>query len=135
MGILSKPLELRGDKGRAQVEGLFDTGATYSFVRRDLAEQLATLLPLDEPLSFETAREGDRLEATHVVRLAFIIDGYRFSDEFIVLEELAEPVIIGAASMQKWRLKLDMEREEVVIDPSATRLRLIRVGEQRVMQS
>jgi len=125
MGILSKPLELRGDKGRAQVEGLFDTGATYSFVRRDLAEQLATLLPLEEPLSFETAQEGHRLTAAQRVVLDFWLDGYRFSDEFIVLEELAEPVIIGAKTMQAWRLKLDMEREEVVIDPSVTRLRLI----------
>ncbi len=125
MGILIKRLELRGDKGRAEAEGLFDTGATYSFIRRDVTEKLATLLPLDEPLEFETARQGHPMTATHVVRLAFLLDGCRFSDEFMVLDDLSESVIIGAKTMQAWRLKLDMEHDEVVIDPSVTKLRLI----------
>jgi hypothetical protein len=125
VGVLSKRLELAGDKGQMQAEGLFDTGASYSFIRRDEAAQLATLLPLVRPLSFETAEEEHRLTATHVVRLEFSLNGHTFSDEFIVLDRLSEPVIIGAATMQKWRMKLDMEHEEVVIDPSVTRLRLI----------
>jgi hypothetical protein len=125
MGLLTRRLELRGNKGRGEMAGLFDTGATYSFIRRDVAERLATALPLDEPLNFETAQEGDQLTATHVVRLAFLLNGFRFSDEFIVLDELSEPVIIGAKTMQAWRMKLDMEHEEVIVDPSVTRLILI----------
>lgn len=65
------------------------------------------------------------MTATQVVRLEFLLNGYRFSDEFIVMDEISEPVIIGAATMQKWRLKMDMERGEIIIDPSVTRLRLI----------
>lgn len=125
MGVLTKRLELRGDKGRMHVDGVFDTGATYSFIRRDMAEILATLIPLDEPLSFETAEEGRSVIVRDRVALTFLIGGYRFSDEFMVLDDLSEPVIIGATSMQKWRLKLDMEKEEVIIDPSVTRPRLI----------
>ena len=125
MAVLIKCLELRGDKGRMEMKALFDTGATYSLICPELADQLATTLPLDEPMSFITAEEGRQLTATHRVVLTFFIDGYRFSDEFIVMEGLSEPVIIGAATMQKWRMKLDMEREEVIIDPSVTKLRLI----------
>jgi hypothetical protein len=125
VGILTRRLELAGDKGREETVGLFDTGASYSFIRPDVAERLATLLPLVQPLRFETAQEGDSMTATQRVVLDFLLNDYRFSDEFIVLDRLSEPVIIGAATMQKWRMKLDMEREEVVIDPSVTRLRLI----------
>lgn len=31
----------------------------------------------------------------------------------------------GAATMQKWRFKLDFEAEEVIIDPRVTRLRFM----------
>ena len=125
MGILTRRLELAGDKGQADYEGLFDTGASYSFIRRDVAEQLATLLPLVRPLSFETALEGQRLTASHRVVLDMWLQEWRFSDEFIVLDNLAESVIIGAKTMQAWRMKLDMEHEEVILDPTVTRLRFI----------
>jgi len=32
-------------------------------------------------------------------------------------------VIIGASTMQKWRFKLDFEREEIIIDPRVSGLR------------
>ena len=34
-----------------------------------------------------------------------------------------EEVIIGAATMQKWRIKLDFEHEQVIVDPSLAKLR------------
>jgi hypothetical protein len=34
-------------------------------------------------------------------------------------------LIVGAATMQKWRFKLDFEADEVIIDPRVTRLRLL----------
>ncbi|MBI4641456.1 MAG: hypothetical protein HY731_12225 [Candidatus Tectomicrobia bacterium] len=55
------------------------------------------------------------------------MEGYRFSDEFIIIDGLSDPVIIGAATMQKWRLKLNFEHEDVIIDPRVTHLRLLKV--------
>jgi hypothetical protein len=59
------------------------------------------------------------------VGLNFILQGYRFSDEFMVIEGLSEEVIIGAKTLQSWRMKLDFEAEKVIIDPRVTKLRLI----------
>jgi hypothetical protein len=39
------------------------------------------------------------------------------SDEFFVVPNLSEEVIIGAATLQKWRIKLDFEHEVVVLNP------------------
>jgi len=125
MGIVTKRIRLVGSRGEHETDGLFDTGASYSFVRRDVAERLATLEPLPQPMSFEMAQQGATVTARERVVLDFWIDGYRFSDEFLVLDNLSDELIIGAATMQKWRLKLDMEREDIVIDPSVTRLRFI----------
>jgi hypothetical protein len=43
----------------------------------------------------------------------------------MVLENLSEKVIIGAKTMQAWRLKLDFEKEDIIIDPKVTKLYLI----------
>jgi hypothetical protein len=34
-------------------------------------------------------------------------------------------VIIGAKTMQAWRLKLDNDADDIIIDPRVTKLRLI----------
>ena len=123
MGILVKPVTLRGDKGQIELDGMFDTGSTYSVIRKDIAEQLATIVPLDEPIVLRTAEQ--ELTATHCTCLTIWLNGYRLSDEFMVVEQLSRPVLIGAATMQKWRMRLDMANEEIIVDPTATELWLL----------
>lgn len=45
-------------------------------------------------------------------------------DEFFVTDILSEEVIIGAKTMQAWRLKLDFEQDRVIVDQIVTRLML-----------
>lgn len=127
MAILQKGLEVAGSKGRGRVEALFDSGASYSCISRELAARLEVVLPLAEPLEFELAEKGRKLKVTEVVRLDFYLNGHRFSDEFMVIPDLSEDLIIGATTMQKWRFKLDFEAEKVVIDPRVTHLRLFQL--------
>jgi len=42
----------------------------------------------------------------------------------LLMMTLSEDVIIGAATMQKWRLKLDFEQDRVIVDQMVTRLML-----------
>jgi hypothetical protein len=125
MAIIQKEIELEGTRGRKKLVALFDSGATYSCITPQLAQELEPVLPLPQPLEFETAKDGEKVAARGYVRLNFYIEGYRFSDEFMVIENLSEPVIIGAATLQKWRMKLDFENDAVIIDPRTTKLRLI----------
>ena len=50
---------------------------------------------------------------------------YRFSDEFMVIEGLPNGIIIGAKTLHAWRLKLDFERDQIIIDLKVTRLWLL----------
>jgi len=43
----------------------------------------------------------------------------------MLIPNLSEKVIIGSATLQKWRMKLDFENDTVVIDPRVTKLRLM----------
>jgi len=125
MAIIAKKLKLVGSKGEEELDGLFDSEATYSCIERKLAESLATLERITIPLKFETAEKKRSITAKERVSLDFFLNGYRFSDEFMVISDLSEQVIIGAKTMQAWRFKLDFENEEVIIDPRVTRLRLL----------
>lgn len=127
MSVLTHDIELVGTLGRMRRTALFDSGSSYSMIRRDIAEQLEplNLLPDPENWVFETARVGELIKARYRVTLDFIFrdSTARFSDEFIVFEDCSEEVIVGAATLQKWHIILDFEREEVVYRKTAERMR------------
>lgn len=125
MAVIQKETRLVGSKGERKVLAVFDSGASYSCISPQLAKELGIIEPLPEPMDFGTAKEGQSLSTKEAIRLNFHLDGYRFSDEFMLIPNLSEPVIIGAATMQKWRMKLNFETDEVIIDPRVTKLRLL----------
>ena len=124
MGVMINRIKLVGSKGEKKVDALFDSGASFSFLVTSLAQELEVITPLPHPKIFETAEEGRTLSVTQAVRLDFYIEGIELSDEFLLVEDLSEEVIIGAATMQKWRLKLDFDQDRVLIDQMVTRLML-----------
>jgi hypothetical protein len=129
VSILEHEMTLIGSKGKARCRALFDSGADYSIIRREIAERIAMLEPLPDPENwvFETARAGETIQARFAVRLNFRFDDSeaRFSDEFIVFEELSEELIVGAKTMQAWHITLDFETETVNYRKNAQRLRVI----------
>ncbi len=124
MAVLWQKIKLRGSKGE-RLDALFDSDATYSFIRTDIAEKVEQLIPLPEPWEFGTAEKGRKIVVTEHISVSFYLDDTRFSDEFLVTDEISEEVIIGAKTMQSWRFKLDFENEKVLFDPKVTRLVII----------
>jgi len=125
MTVIQKRIRMVGSKGEEEVDAIFDSGSTYSCIRPELARKLAYIEALPEPMDFGTAEEGKRLRAFERCTLNFYIDGFRLSDEFMLIQKLSEQVVIGAASLQKWRIKLNFETEEVIVDPRVTKLRIL----------
>lgn len=124
MGLIIKTLQVFGDKGKMRVRVLFDTGVSSSFVRRDIAQSLATILRLPSPQICTVGDGVGLLRATETAVLYVAIKGIRISDNFIVVPRLSDEVIIGANTLQKWRVKLDLENEDVLIDRRMGRLLL-----------
>ncbi len=126
--ILEHDVLLVGSRGRRRCRALFDSGASYSLIRPDIAEELETpvLLPDPENWIFETAEAGHLMAATHRVGIDFRFDDSkaRFSDEFIILPGCSEEVIVGATTMQKWQITLDFAAEQVNYRKTAQRLRV-----------
>jgi len=128
VSILQKEIMLVGTRARQRHIALFDSGASYSIIRRDIAEALQPLSPLAdlEEWVFETARPGELIAAKYSVGLGFRFDDSEalFHDEFFVFDECSEEVIIGAKTLQSCHIVLDFENEQIVYRKTAERLRV-----------
>lgn len=125
MGLIIKNLKIAGDKGEALVNCLFDTGATLSFIRKDIVKDIATALMMPKPIRFRLGDGDGELEAKEVTSLHFEVDGGMISDEVVIVDKLAEELIVGAGTLQKWRIKLDLENDDIIIDKKALELKLV----------
>lgn len=125
MGAILKELEVAGDKGKATLKVLFDTGASRSFIRKDKAEAIATFLKAPIPLRFTLGDGKGALEVAHSSDLYFTIKGLTFFHQFFIADELAEEMIIGCDAMQIWKIVLVPEEEEVRVDPRVLDLKLV----------
>ena len=121
MSILKIPLRYEGSQGEAVIYSLFDSGASFSCISPEFAAQLANLERIRHPLEIATAAVGSHLTIDHVVRLDFYYDDIRMSDEFMVIPNLSEDAIIGANTLQKWRIKLDFEHDTIIVNPKVAK--------------
>lgn len=85
---------------------------------------MATVVKLPFPETYTLGDGVGELRVNETVVLHLSINGVRISDNFIVATRLSDEVIIGANTLQKWRIKLDLENEKVVIDKRMSRLLL-----------
>jgi hypothetical protein len=125
MSIIRYPLLFRGTKNDKYLYGLFDSGANLSAIRKDLADQIDVLIKLREPIRLATANSNDFMQVNYKFVGEFFLNDVQLSDEFLVLEDLSEEVIIGAATMQKWRMKLDFEHDTVSVDSKVAKLQIV----------
>jgi len=121
MAVLWQNIKLRGSKGERIVNALFDSGSTYSFVRKDIAEKIGQIDNLPEPMKFTTAKKDKKIKVKLRIAIDFYLNNARFSDEFLVSNEIKEEAIIGAKTMQSWRFKLDFKKEKISFDHEVTK--------------
>ncbi|QDK81178.1 hypothetical protein EXU85_22230 [Spirosoma sp. KCTC 42546] len=113
MSISKQPLLFVGSQGEKHLYMLFDSGANLSCINPEHVPEVAHLESLGRIRRVATAAIGHYIEIKHVVRLDFYLQDVLLSDEFLVVPDLSEEAIIGAATMQKWRIKL--ERSAVAV--------------------
>ena len=125
MSVIKLPLLYVGSKGEKNLYTLFDSGANLSCVNPDYIKDIETPVSLGRIRKITTASESHFIEITHVIRLDFYIHDILLSDEFLLVPGLREEAIIGAATLQKWRIKLDFEHDTVIVDPKVAKLQLV----------
>ncbi len=125
MSILKFPLLYAGSKGEKHLYTLFDSGTKYSCVHPDIIEGIAMLHPLGCIRRLSMSGHALFSEVEYAVILDFYINDVLLSDEFFVVPDLNEEVVMGAATLRKWRIKLNFEDDIVEVDPKVAKLQLI----------
>jgi hypothetical protein len=125
MSIIKSPLLFVGSLGEKHIYTLYDSGANLSCIHPDQLADLEETRPLGRTRLIATAAEGHYIEVSEAVRLDFYLNDVLLSDEFLVIPSLSEDAIIGAATMQKWRIKLDFEHDVAIVDPKVAKMQLI----------
>ena len=125
MSVLRLPFLYAGSRGEKYLYTLLDSGASLSCIHPDCLEGLADAFLLGRPRYIITASDEHRIEVKEATRIDFYINDVLVSDEFIVVPGLTEQVVIGATTMQKWRIKLDFEHDTVHVDPKVAKMQLI----------
>lgn len=125
MGLIQQTTLISGDRGSVNAEALYDTGASLSFIRRDLAEQVGVPVRLPRPMRFEMGRVGEFLEVRDQIALTFAVSDISLFDSFLVADDLSEEAIVGARTMRKWGIQLDPEHERVIVDPKVSQLKFV----------
>jgi predicted aspartyl protease len=125
MSILKIPILYVGSKGEKNLLTLFDTGANLSCIHPDFVKEIETPVHLGRVRLVSTASTAHFIEVKEAVRLDFYIDDILLSDEFLIVPGLSEEAIIGVATLQKWRMKLDFEHDRVIVNPKLAKLQLM----------
>ncbi|MCX6317610.1 MAG: retropepsin-like aspartic protease [Bacteroidetes bacterium] len=121
MSIIKIPIRYEGSKGETILYTLFDSGATFSCISAAHAESLANLEKMRKSLEIATAAKDTYLKIENRIVLDFYYNDIRLSDEFMVIDNISEDVILGANTLQKWRIKLDFEHDTIIIDPKVAK--------------
>lgn len=115
MGVIIKEVEIMGDKGNKRVHALFDSGSGVCLVRSDVIRDVVTVVELPVSWKFKVANNG--IMMTNLVATFEIdIKSYFPAITTYVVDDLACELIVGANFMQQWKLKLDLDKEDFVID-------------------
>ena len=125
MSIIKTPLLFIGSKGEKHLYALYDSRANLSCIHPDVLEGLESPVSLGRSRLVGTASEGHYIKVNQRVSLDFYMDDILLSDEFLVIPGLSEEAIIGAATMQKWRIKLDFEHDKEIVDPKVAKMQLV----------
>jgi len=125
MSVIRLPLLYVGSKGEKTLYTLFASGTNLSCIGIKHLENLEIPVNLGITKSVSTLIEAHYIEVKYRVTLDFYVNDVLLSDEFLVVPSLKEEAIIGAATLQKWRIKLNFKGCIVEVDPKVAKMQLI----------
>ena len=123
MGLIYKAIKVSGNKGTKDVKALFDSGASQSFIRADIAKELSSPARLPNPKEFEMGR--GTLKVSRAMIGDIQLDGATLFTTLLIVPNLTEELILGADFFQRWKIRLNPENEQVILDQDALKLKLV----------
>jgi len=125
MSRVFREVKIRSNKGESQVRGFFDTGASRTFIRTDVAKKVGDLVSLLSPRLATLGDGENKIEINEGMFLEITLDDYTLTTDADVSDKLAHGLIIGASTMQEWGIVVEPQEEKVVIKERKTSFELV----------
>jgi len=124
MSLIKLVVLFAGSIGEKRLLASFDDVAKYSCIDLDMLSGLANLQKIAHSKYAVTSFNKQGVEVGSVTLLDFYINNVRVSDEFLVVPNLNEEVVIGDLTIRKWRMNIDIQNNSVHVDASAMIMRI-----------
>jgi predicted aspartyl protease len=109
-----RALKIKSSKGELIVKALFDTGASFTVIRRDISEKIGHILPTY--VKEVTLADGKtKLSVLDYIPISMVLEGSPIDDIAYVIDELAEELIIGVKVMEFYDIKLDPSTNKIIV--------------------
>jgi predicted aspartyl protease len=109
-----RALKIRSSKGELTVKALFDTGASFTVIKKNVAEKVGHILPTD--VKEVTLADGKtKLKVLGYIPISTVLEGLPIDDIAYVIDELAEDLIIGVKVMEFYDIKLDPSTNKIIV--------------------
>jgi hypothetical protein len=112
VGVVRQELLVKGDKREKRLSVLFDSGASRSLVKSDVAMELSTPRKLLIPREFVVA-DGGKIVCDLLCELIVEIEGKDIGIEAFLVDKLPVPLIFGALDMEAYGIKLDIAKRRL----------------------
>jgi len=112
LGIVRENLFVKGDKGGRKLNVLFDSGASRSLIRSDVAKEVSTPRELLIQREF-TVADGHKVICKYFCDLIVEIEGKRIGIEAFLVDNLPVPLVFGALDMEAYMIKLDLTKRKL----------------------
>lgn len=112
MGIIRQMLVVKGDKKEEKLSVLFDSGASRSLIKGDIAKELSTPKELLIQRDF-TVADGHKVSCKYLCDLMVEIEGKRIGIEAFLIDDLPVPLILGALDMEAYMIKIDLAKRRL----------------------
>jgi hypothetical protein len=105
------------DQATSTVKAVFDTGSFYSILREDKVPPGGLVHRRKTPRIFRTAAQGKQFQAQGELPVVLTIGDRMVDDVVFVSSDLAQEMLVGAGTMQKWDISIVTRsgRTEVVV--------------------
>lgn len=125
MGVIRKKVPFIGRRRKVEVECLFDTGASSSFIRPELVGTLGlSTANLPKPVRIRLGKGSTKVSEIAAVMIR--LNGATLADTAYVMPNLTEDYVLGAEFLQRYDIRLDPKRHRLLLPPKR-RLSLILV--------
>jgi len=112
MGIIRETLLVKGDKGDRMLNVMFDSGASRSLIRSDIAKEISTPKKLIIQREF-TIADNRKVICEYFCDLIVEIEEKRIGIEAFLVDNLPVPLIFGALDMEAYMIKLDLTKRKL----------------------